>query len=172
MGGVAIGIQSSPEISSLVVGAIRIVIDLALKFTTFFSRLTDMICIFQDYLAPLEKYAEVADIKMVEDFVVKAYANILQFGWKARQVFVDVSGNHRKWTSIRAFIRDHWDNLEAELASIQEKLQHNLNMLLHAAQAPNLHDTRKAEQSMSRLEPFQAAQAHSHPSRERKIEIS
>jgi hypothetical protein len=48
MGGVAIGIEANPEVSALVVGAVRIVIDLALKFTTFFSRLSDMVCSFED----------------------------------------------------------------------------------------------------------------------------
>src|SRR2546423_7987968 len=37
MAGVAIGIQANPDISSIVVGAMRIVIDLALSFVTFFA---------------------------------------------------------------------------------------------------------------------------------------
>jgi hypothetical protein len=86
MGGVTIGIQASPEISSLVVGSVRIVIDLALKFTMYFSKLTDMICTFEDYLGPLAEYAKAADIDVVETIVVNAYANVLSFGWKARRV--------------------------------------------------------------------------------------
>ena len=105
MGGVAIGIQSNPEVSALVVGAFRIVIDLALKFTTFFSRLTEMIYTFEDFLKPLAEYAKAADIELVKESVVKIYANVLDFGWKVRRVFVDAGGGYRKWTSLRAFMR-------------------------------------------------------------------
>jgi len=38
MAGVAIGIQANPEISSIAVGAMRIVIELALSFVSFFAR--------------------------------------------------------------------------------------------------------------------------------------
>lgn len=105
MGGVAIGIQASPEISSLVVGLVRIVIDLALKFTMYFSKLTDIICTFEDYLGPLAKYAKAADINLIASTVINAYTNVLTFGWKARRVFVDTNSNQRKWTSLRAFMR-------------------------------------------------------------------
>jgi hypothetical protein len=62
-----------------VVGAVRIVIDLALKFTTFFSRLANIVCTFEEYLKPLAEYAQAADIELVEKTVVNAYANILIF---------------------------------------------------------------------------------------------
>jgi hypothetical protein len=152
MGGVAIGIQHSPEISSLVVGAVRIVIDLALKFTTFFSRLADMVCTFEDFLAPLAEYAQAADITLVEKTVVDAYANILIFGWKARHVFVDANGNQRKWTSLRAFMRQQWETFESEYASIREDLQHHLGVLQHSVQALHFNASREAEQARRRDE--------------------
>lgn len=145
MGGVAIGVQASPEISSLVVGAVRIVIDLALQFTTFFSRLTEMICIFKDYLEPLTEYAKAADIELVEKSVVNAYANVLDFGWKARHVFVDASGNYRRWASLRAFMCQHWETFESEFVSIEKDMQHNLDILLRSVQALHFNDSRKAE---------------------------
>lgn len=150
MGGVAIGIQHSPEISSLVVGAVRIVIDLALKFTTFFSRLADMVCTFEDFLGPLAEYAQAADIELVENTVVNAYANILVFGWKARRVFVDANGNQRKWTSLRAFMRQQWETFESEYVSIREDLQHHLGVLQHSAQALHFNAFREAEQARRR----------------------
>lgn len=149
MGGVAIGIQANPEISALIVGAVRIVIDLALKFTTFFSRLTEMICTFQDYLEPLAEYAKAADIKLIEKSVVNAYANVVNFGRKARHVFVDANGNQRRWTSLRSFMRQHWETFESEFVSIREDLQHHLDVLLHSVQAQNFNDFRKTEQSRS-----------------------
>jgi hypothetical protein len=152
MGGVAIGIQASPEISSLVVGSVRIVIDLALKFTMYFSKLTDMICTFEDYLGPLAEYAKAADIDLVESTVVNAYANVLSFGWKARRVFVDANGDQRKWTSLRAFMRQHWETFESEFATIKEDLQHHLDVLLHSVQSLHFDFSRKAEQARRREE--------------------
>jgi hypothetical protein len=147
MGGVAIGIQASPEISALVVGSVRVVIDLALKFTMYFSKLTDMICTFEDYLGPLAEYAKAADIGLVETTVVNAYANMLDFGWKARRVFIDANGDQRKWTSLRAFMRQHWETFESEFATIKEDLQHHLDVLLHSIQSLHFDFSRKVEQA-------------------------
>jgi hypothetical protein len=160
MGGAAIGIQASPEISSLVVGSVRVVIDLALKFTMYFSRLTDMICTFEDYLGPLAEYAKAADIDLVESTVVNAYANVLGFGWKARRVFVDTNGDQRKWTSLRAFMRQHWETFESEFATIKEDLQHYLDVLLHSVQSLHFDFSRKVEQARRREE--ESMTAHSN----------
>jgi hypothetical protein len=135
MGGVAIGIQASPEISSLVVGAVRIVIDLALKFTVFFSRLTDMICTFEDYLGLLAEYAKSADTELLRGPLCKAYESVIDFGWKARRVFVDVNDNPRTYTSLRAFLHQHWEPFETEFLSIRENLKHSLELTMHSVQA-------------------------------------
>ncbi|KAF3010907.1 hypothetical protein E8E13_009909 [Curvularia kusanoi] len=152
MGGVAIGIQASPEISSLVVGSVRVVIDLALKFTMYFSKLTNMICTFQDYLGPLAQYAKAVDINLVETTVVKAYANVLIFSWKARRVFVDDKGDQRKWTSLRAFMHQQWDTFESEFADIKDNLQRDLDVLLHSVQSLHFDFFRKDEQARRRDE--------------------
>ncbi|PSN60762.1 hypothetical protein BS50DRAFT_639822 [Corynespora cassiicola Philippines] len=145
MGGVAMGLQATPEVASLVVGAVRIVIDLALNFTIFFGKLADMICAFEDYLGPLEAYTHVADVDLVEKTVVKIYGNILDFCWKARRVFLDVNGNRRRWTSVRAFMRQHWETFESEFDSIQEDMRHHLDVLLHSVQALHYDASREAE---------------------------
>jgi hypothetical protein len=150
MGGVAIGIQADPAISSPVIGAVRIVIDLGLQFTEFFSRLTDMVCEFEDYLRPLAEHSRAADVELVESAVVNVYVNILDFSWKARCVFVDVNGERRKWTSFRAFMRQHWDTFEAEFMSMKEEMQHRLHILQHTVQAAHFNDFRSSEQSRSK----------------------
>ena len=152
MGGVAIGIQASPEISALVVGSVRVVIDLALKFTMYFSKLTDMICAFEDYLGPLAEYGKAADISLVQTTVVNAYANVIGFGWKARRVFVDANGDQRRWTSLRAFMRQHWETFESEFTTIKEELQHHLDVLLHSVQSLHFDFARKAERARRREE--------------------
>ncbi|KAG9202248.1 hypothetical protein G6514_004686, partial [Epicoccum nigrum] len=152
MGGVAIGIQADPAISAPVVGAVRVAIDLGLHFTKFFPRLTDMVCELEDYLGPLAEHARAADVELVESAVVSVYVNILDFSWKARCVFVDTNGERRKWTSFRAFMRQHWDTFEAEFVSIKEDMQHHLYVLQHAIQATHFSAFRSAEQRKERSE--------------------
>jgi hypothetical protein len=158
MGGVAIGIQASPEISSLVVGAVRIVIDLALKFTTFFSRLTDMVCTFEDYLGPLAEYAKSADTELLRGPLCKAYESVIDFGWKARRVFVDVNDNPRPCTSLRAFLHQHWEPFESDFLSIREDLKHSLELTMHSVQA--LHYNALLNKDKSK--PTSSSAMHSH----------
>lgn len=153
MGGVAIGIQASPEISALVVGSVKIIIDLALKSTLYFSKLTKMISDFEDYLGPLMEYTKAAaDNELVKRTVVKAYATILYFGWKARRVFVDANGHERKWTSLRAFMRQHWEPFESEFATMKDDLQQDLDILRHYVQSLHFDSFRKDEQARRREE--------------------
>ena len=79
MGGVAISIQASPKISSLVVGLVRVVINLTLKFIIYFSKLTNIIYTFKDYLGPLVEYVKLVDINLIETTVVNTYINVLSF---------------------------------------------------------------------------------------------
>lgn len=160
MGGVAIGVQANPEVSSLVVGAVRIVIDLALKFTTFFSRLTEMICTFEDYLKPVAEYAKAGDIEIIKEPVVNIYTNMLNFGWKARHIFIDTSGNNRKWTSLRAFMRQHWETFEAEFVSIEKDMRHHLEVLSHSVRARQFNDIRNTELERQRIENLAQLRRH------------
>lgn len=152
MGGISIGFQANPEVSSIVVGAVRIVIDLALKFTTFFSRLTEMICTFENYMKPLAEYTKAADIELIKDSVVNIYTNVLNFGWKARHVFIDASGNNRKWTSFRAFMRQHWETFEAEFVTIEKDMLRNLEVLSHSVRARQFNDIRNSKLERQRIE--------------------
>lgn len=82
MGGVAIATQCNPEISSLVIGGLRLILDvglvgysawhyhslpvlhrcqLGMKFVMFFDKLTDMIEDLFAYLEPLSEYARRSD---------------------------------------------------------------------------------------------------------------
>ena len=151
MGGVAIGIQADPAISATVVGAVRVAVDLGLHFVKFFPRLTDMVCEFEDYLGPLAEHSRAADVELVESAVISVYTNILDFSWEARCVFVDASGKQRRWTSFRAFMRQHWDPFEAVFVSIKEEMQHHLHVLQHNVQATHFNAFRTAEQCRSDL---------------------
>ena len=152
MGGVAIGIQAYPEISSLVVGAVRIVIDLAIDFVTVFSKLTDMLRQFEDYLRPLAEYAKASeDFELVQETVANVYGDLLDFCKKARCVFLDAKGCPRKWTSLRLFLRQQWEPFETEFAPIKTSMQHHMDVLAHSVQALQLNDSQEARQERHRL---------------------
>jgi len=148
MGGVAIGIQSNPEISSLVVGAVRVVIDVALHFVTFFHKLTDMICQFEKYLAPLGDYAKAShNMVSLQDAVATVYGDLLKFCRKTHRIFVDAHGHKRKLTSVRIFLREQWEPFETEFGSIKANLESHLHVLQHAALASSLKMSREVERS-------------------------
>lgn len=146
MGGIAIGIQAQPEISALVVGAVRIVIDLAIDFVTFFSKLSDMLCQFQDYLEVLSRYAKTSENDcLAQESIAKVYGDLLDFCRLSRKVFVDSNGNRRKSTSLRSFLRQQWEPFETEFGPIRANTQHHLELLLHVGQAQQLSNDREAQ---------------------------
>lgn len=151
MGGIAIGIQAYPEISSLVVGAVRIVIDLAIDFVQFFSKLADMLCQFEDYLEPLADFATGSqDSVLVQKTVANVYGDLLDFCQKARRIFVDTNEKQQKWTSWRLFMLQQWEPFETGFGSIKLNMQHHLDVMRLAGQALQLHNDRKATQERQR----------------------
>jgi hypothetical protein len=148
MAGVAIGIQANPDISSIVVGAVRIVIGLALSFATFFARFSEMLSRFSDFLAPLTKYAEASTKEeLIQEALANVYAGLLQFCYRARHVFIDQKGLKRSWTSWRLFWRLQWMPFEEEFGKIESDIQHHLDVLRHSAQATGLNATLDASRS-------------------------
>jgi hypothetical protein len=148
MAGVAIGIQAHPDISSIVVGAVRIVIDLAVNFVTFFARLSEMLCRLTDFLAPLTKYAEVSTKEeLVQESLANAYGDLLRFCHRARGIFIDRKGVKRRWTSWRVFWRLQWVPFEEEFGKIESDMQHHLDVLRHSAHALGLNATIDASRS-------------------------
>jgi ankyrin repeat domain-containing protein 50 len=148
MGGVSAAIQSNPEISSIVVGAVRIVIDIAVQFVTFFHKLTDMICHFENYLAPLAEYSRSSpDMDSLQEAVAAVYGDLLEFCGKARRVFVDDRGRKRQWASLRVFLRVQWEPFESEFGSVKASLERHLGVLQHSAQASLLNFSRETANS-------------------------
>ena len=47
-------------------------------------------------------------------------------------------GELLEWTSIRIFIRVQWEPFEASFGTIDSRLRHHLEVLLHSAQALQL----------------------------------
>jgi ankyrin repeat domain-containing protein 50 len=148
MAGVSIGMQANPAISSIVVGAVRVVIDLAVSFVTFFARLSEMLCRFGNYLEPMTKYVEVSGKeKLILESVANVYGDLLRFCHRARAVFVDQRGLRRKWASWRVFWRLQWIPFEDEFGTIESDMQHHLDVLNHSAQALHLNATLDASRT-------------------------
>jgi ankyrin repeat domain-containing protein 50 len=142
MAGIAIGIQANPDVSSIVVGAVRIVIGLALSFVTFFARFSEMLSRFSDFLAPLAKYAEASTKEeLIQESLASVYTDLLQFCCRAHHVFIDQKGLKRSWTSWRLFWRLQWVPFEEEFGKIESDMQHHLDVLQHSAQASSLSAT-------------------------------
>jgi ankyrin repeat domain-containing protein 50 len=136
MAGVTIGIQADPAISSIVVGAVRVVIDLAIGFVDFFAKLSEMLDRFSDFLGPLAKYATSSEnSQLVLESLVNVYVDLLTFCRRARAVFVDESGTKRQLTSWRVFWRLQWIPFEEEFGKIAADMQHHLHVLDHSVRA-------------------------------------
>lgn len=111
-----------------------------------------MICRLGDHLKPLPEYAKAADTELIKEPVVKIYTNVLEFGWKARRVFIDVSGIYRKWLSLRAFMYQPWETFEAEFVSTEDEMRHNCEVLSHSVPARLLNNIKNTELERQRME--------------------
>ncbi|KAF7510671.1 hypothetical protein GJ744_006037 [Endocarpon pusillum] len=145
---IAIGIQANPDISSIIVGAARGLITVAIGFVSFFDKLSEMISRMNDYLEPLTAYAKSAGTsKLVQDCLVKVYIDFLTLFRSARHVFVDDHGNTRKWLSWREFWRVQWVPFEEEFGKIEAEMRHHKDVLGDAAQALTLEKSFEASQN-------------------------
>lgn len=136
LGGVGIAIQQSPDVSSLVVGGVRLLIDLAKDFTSFFDRLSRMMVEIDDLLDVLAKYAQTArDNSLICTTLAAVYGDILKFYRDARRVFINRNQERKKHVSITVFFRSQWEPFEGRFGDIRLSMQHHLRVLSHAATA-------------------------------------
>jgi ankyrin repeat domain-containing protein 50 len=156
MAGITIFIQSNPNVSALVVGGVRLVIDVAVNFIEFSPKLSDMFCRFADFLAPLTEYAKASEHEdLVLEALASVYGDLLRFCKQAHDVFID-QGALRKWVSWRTFWRLISIPFEEDFGRIESDLRHHLKVLGHSAQALGLNVTlngsrpqRERERSLS-----------------------
>jgi hypothetical protein len=160
MGGVTIGIQANPDLSAIIVGGVRVVIDLAISFVEFFGKLTGMLFQFEDYLPSLAQLARSCpDSSLVQQALVGTYADIIDFCQQARTIFLDGDGKENRQTSARLFLRQQWEPFESGFGSIKTNMQHHVEVLrlaceaeLLSGQAEQLSATRMAEVRQGRKE--------------------
>lgn len=128
MAGVTVGQQAKPEISAIVVGGVRVVINLAVNFINFFTKLSETLARFGDLLEQLTYYAKACERShLVVKSLAAVHGDVLQFCTNARAVCTE-SGVKRRLTSFRMFWRIQWTPFE-------EDWKHHLDVLSHSGQA-------------------------------------
>jgi ankyrin repeat domain-containing protein 50 len=134
MRGVVIAIQCHPEISSIIVGGARLVLDLSLKFVEFFSRLTDMLDRLSDHLEHLQKFAESTD-KLIHNSVADCYGDVLGFYQEACNTFQKKKRRLGASLSTRRFLRNSWEPFQKNFGQIDDSLKNHLLALQLSSQA-------------------------------------
>ncbi|KAH0372470.1 hypothetical protein KCU65_g993, partial [Aureobasidium melanogenum] len=139
LGGVTVAIQANPDISSIAVGGIKLIIDISVGFTRYFGKLTDMLDRLSEIIAPLERYAERFELLNVGNALIDIYGDILDFCKAASALFLDRNGKSKVPTTLKIFLHSQWVPFEAEFGDIAGRMNHHCNILLHAAQAELLY---------------------------------
>ncbi|KAA8902670.1 ankyrin repeat-containing domain protein [Sphaerosporella brunnea] len=131
---IAIMVGHSPSISSLVVGGVKVIVQLGLNFAAFFEKLTDMMDNLSRHLGYLSKYAESFRASAeVQTALSAAYRDLLEFFSGARKVFVDKDGKPSRWVSFRVFLRITWEPFEANFNSLDARFRESVQIVMRMA---------------------------------------
>jgi hypothetical protein len=150
LGGVAIAVQANPDISSIAVGGVKLIVDVAMGFTKFFGKLADMFDRLSDIIAPLERYAERLELSIVRDALVNVYGDILDFYRASTAVFIDGTGHSKVHATFDMFLQSQWKPFEAEFGEIDSRLDHHRRVLQETAQSELLATEGKKKQQEAR----------------------
>ena len=134
MHGVVIAIQCHPEVSSIIVGGARLVLDLSLKYVEFFSSFTDMLDRLSDHLGHLQRFAESAD-KLVRAILADCYGDILRFYQQACNTFQKKTSRFQASFSQRLFFRTYWEPFQKSFGQIDDSFRNHLRALQLSSQA-------------------------------------
>lgn len=131
--GVSIGIQASPEISSLVIGGAKLIIDIAMNFVDFFQKLTSMLHDLSDNLDYLEEFSKHKDNDLIMRSAKNVYGGHLDFYHHAYRVFRDGKGQARSHMHLRTGIQAQWKPFEEEFGTINSEIKKHVHLLEIAA---------------------------------------
>jgi len=135
LGGISIAIQANPDISSIAVGGVKLIVDIAMGFTTFFGKLVDMFDRLSDIMAPLERYTKRLELSIVRDALVNVYGDVLDFYTASTALFLDRDGRSKSHATLDMFLHSQWKPFEIEFGEIDSRMDHHRRVLLEAAQA-------------------------------------
>lgn len=131
--GVSIGIQASPEISSLVIGGAKLIIDMAMNFIDFFQKLTSMLHDLSDHLDHLEEFSKHKDNDLIMKSAKNVYGGLLDFYHHAYRVFRDGKGQARSHMHLRTGFHAQWKPFEDEFGTINSEIKKHVHLLEIAA---------------------------------------
>jgi plasmid maintenance system antidote protein VapI len=162
IGGVAIVIQANPDVSSIVVGGAKLIIDIAIRFAVYLDELVEMLDRLSDYLPLLNKYAEHSHLPDICKALSGIYLDILNFYSTARKVYVDRNGQLKRFASLRLLLRAQWKPFSAEFGPIMASIQHHYTVLSRSGVAELFSGQ---EEIQTRLQEIQTRQ-HEHQKEE------
>ncbi|KAI4715553.1 hypothetical protein E4T48_08264 [Aureobasidium sp. EXF-10727] len=139
LGGVAIAVQANPDISSIAVGGVKLIVDIAAGFAKFFGKFADMLDRFSEILAPLERYAQRFELLSVGSALIDVYGDVLDFCKASSALFLDRDGKTKAHTTLQTFLHTQWAPFETEFGEIACRMDRHCGVLLHAAQAELLY---------------------------------
>ena len=151
---VAIGIQANPDIVSLIVGGIKVVVDIALKYIEFFKRLFEMIGRLTEHLRHLQEFAKISDSGIIQTATANVYGGVLRFCHEAYLVFQDEQDRLRKIIAWRSLLRVQWQPYESKFGAMDNHIQHHLRILQFSAQAVTLNTANHNEEFVDKEVPI------------------
>jgi hypothetical protein len=130
--GAAAVFLEAESVASIALGGAKLVIGLALRYVEYFDKVSDMLDQLSNYLAPLSKYAERCDLPNICEALANVYADILRFYSEARMLFVDETGNAKRYASFALFLRSQWHPFDTKFGEIKLSIQCHKDILLHS----------------------------------------
>ncbi|KAL1969964.1 hypothetical protein VTN77DRAFT_7474 [Rasamsonia byssochlamydoides] len=151
MAGAAIGIQQYPDVSSIVMGVIRVIINVAMRYFEYYEKLTVMLERLSDDLEVFDLYSRRSGCEpLLHKTLVAVYGDILAFCRHARRVFVDDLGKEKKQGALLVFLKVQWAPFEEQFGRITSDLEYHTRNLDKITAAITLTSTVDIKEEMNR----------------------
>ncbi|KAI5839132.1 hypothetical protein DFP73DRAFT_502190, partial [Morchella snyderi] len=127
-------IQHSPEISSLVVGGLRLFVDIGIRYIGFFDKLSETLVKMERSLSYLSEYATLyGHYEEVKTALCRAYGDMLEFCSIVYDVFAKKDGTLREIISGRILRRQLTTPIEKSFDVIVSSFDDNVGMVERVA---------------------------------------
>ncbi|EED20611.1 conserved hypothetical protein [Talaromyces stipitatus ATCC 10500] len=162
MAGVTIGIQAYPDVSSIVVGVIRVIINVAVKYFEYYEKLSKMLEGLVDDIEVLDMFTrnnvnspELHNVRSQLQTLVALYTNILTFCRHARRVFL-IKGQERGARGFTVLAKVQWAPFEEQFGEIQSNLSRYTAKLDMVATAITMNTTLAISEDLKKTSPSNA----------------
>ncbi|KAH8691320.1 hypothetical protein BGW36DRAFT_388130 [Talaromyces proteolyticus] len=150
MAGVTIGIQAYPDVSSIVIGVVRIIINVAVKYFEYYEKLTQMLERLADQLKVLDLFTQNNSKEpLLHTTLVAIYANTLAFCRHARRAFFNKT-NMKASNGLSMLVKVQWAPFEEQFGQIQSNLKHYTENLDRISAAMTMNSTLAVHEEMKK----------------------